>query len=137
MEGCNACNEDNQAECLACEDGFLLFDGVCRTSCPAGWMSNFLGDQCLDMAAMDVKMLYFPFVIGAVIALGISGVGVIMKPRHILITNWLIMLGLLEHLLIFAQVLLTFAYGTLAFAVVSIVLWMIFIALNISFYCMF
>jgi hypothetical protein len=47
------------------------------------------------------------------------------------------MLGLLEHVLIFTQVLLTFAYGTLYFAVVSIVLWLVFISLNIAFYCMF
>jgi hypothetical protein len=123
--------------CLKCEDDFLLHEGICSTSCPEGYMSNFLGDECLNMAEMDVKQLYFPFIIAAIIALGISGVGVIMKPRHILITNWLIMLGLLEHVLIFAQVLFTFAYGTINFAVVSIILWIIFIALNIAFYCMF
>ena len=100
-------------------------------------MSNFMGTECLDLEDMDVKMMYFPFLIAALIALGISAVGVIMKPRHLFWTNFIVMMGLLEHMLIFAQVVGNFSYGTINFAIGAIVLWIIFIAINVTFYCIF
>jgi hypothetical protein len=89
------------------------------------------------MENMDLRTLYFPFLIAAIIALGISGVGIIMKPRHLFVTNFIIMLGLLEHILIFTQVIANFYLGNAIHLALSIIIWVVYIGVNITFYCLF
>ncbi len=73
--------------------------------------------------------MYFPFIALMIVIGGVSWTGKMIKPKHKLFANFVVMMGLLEHIALISQVALCFAYGgTIAFALVSILIWLCYFA---------
>lgn len=51
--------------CLTCNSGLVLVDGVCQGACPAGYVAS--GNGCISKALTDLGIMYFPFLIMAAI----------------------------------------------------------------------
>ena len=62
-----------------------------------------------------------------------SYIGKRVKPKHFFLTNFLIMLGLIEHLGIIVQFALTFVFSTYVMAVATGIIWGIYLTTLIAF----
>ena len=122
--GCDVCDFMNPKLCLRCNENYLTFKDECVSTCPTGSVMSFQGDSCLDLSEIDVRLVYFPFLIALVLIATLSCVGRIVKPNHLVLTNFVIMLGLLEHLSLLSQVVLTFIFGTYKLAIVILLIWL-------------
>lgn len=94
---------------------------------------NFQGDSCIYLSEIDARLVYFPFLITLVLIALLSYVGQVVKPNHLVLTNFVIMLGLLEHCALFLQVILTFIYGTYRLAIVILLIWLGYLATLLTF----
>lgn len=135
--GCNECDPDNQLICKRCESKFKLHDGDCVADCPKGFMSNFEATLCLSMASKDIKIIPFPWLFMALVAFGLSLVGDRVKPKHLLIPNWLVMMGAIENLSFLTQIVMTFRFGTWRFIIPIILAYALYIAGNPTFAYLF
>ncbi len=70
----------------------------------------------------------------ALVLLILSWVGKCVKPRHQILSNFLIMMSLLEHLSIIAQVILAFAYGGAAWGFVALIIWAVYCIIQFLFW---
>ena len=126
--GCSSCNATDQSICLVCNLGLLLYNGGCGTSCPKGWITNFQGTQCIDLGNTDVKLVYFPFLMLIILIALVNFISRWIKPKHQIISNFIIMMGVLEHAFLICQVALCFGLqGSLIFGILSIVIWFVYI----------
>lgn len=124
VTGCKKCDLDNPNTCYECQEGFLIFENSCYENCPDGTILSFTGDTCRRLSDLDTRLIYFPFLIIAILMGFVSWIGAKIKPHHLIIANFAIMLGSLEPLVLFVQVVLSFIYGTYAFAVPIILIWL-------------
>lgn len=94
--GCAECSIENPQVCQRC-DGLLLLDGECLSNCPFGYTPNFLNTACLEVANLDAKLVYFPFSIWMLFLLALSFVGRVIKKKHQVLANFIVMNSLTEH----------------------------------------
>lgn len=132
--GCEICDEADQRVCVECKSGLLVHQGSCVNDCPRFFYANYAATECIPMSNLDVKLVYFPFLIVTVIMFMLSYVGTKQKKKHLLIPNFLIFMGLIEHVGLITQLILTFDYGTWRYASTVGVFWFFYVAGNIGFY---
>lgn len=99
------------------------------------YVTNFEQTQCILIDDLDIKLVYFPFLL-LIICIGfVNWVGNRVKPRHQILPNFMVMMGILEHIALIVQIALCFSYGGhIAFAIVSIVIWLLYVAGQIAFW---
>jgi proprotein convertase subtilisin/kexin type 5 len=95
-KGCEECDPENQAFCLRCAPSLFILDGECLLHCPVGYISRFWKNECISIASVDAKLLYFPFLTTAIILLVFSIIAQRVKVKHRLLTNFVMMMGALE-----------------------------------------
>jgi hypothetical protein len=110
-----------------------LFEDTCHISCPEGSIKTFSGDSCRRLSDIDAQLVYFPFLIVTLLVAFVSWIGHKIKRAHLIFANFVIMLGFIEHLAIIVQLILSFIYGTYAFAIPMILIWLTYIATLIAF----
>jgi len=96
---------------------------MCLSTCPDGTIANFERTYCINLDDLDASYYYFPvtqIMLGLII---VSCVGRCVKPRHQILSNFIIMMSMLEHLSIIAQVFLAFIYANAAWGFVAIIIW--------------
>lgn len=64
----------------------------------------------------------------------VSWVGHKVKPKHLVLSNFVIMMSAVEHVALFLQVILTFIYGFIAIAVAAVLVWLGFLATQVYFW---
>ena len=131
--GCDVCDEEDQRICLQCQGDFMMFQTECVTDCPKGWLSNYAASECYSIASLDIKLIPFPSLIIAFVFLFLSYVGSKQKKKHLLIPNWLVLMGLLEHGAILSQLILNFKYGTWRYGVLLMLAEGFYVLGNLSF----
>ena len=85
------------------------------------------------MADLDISLIPFPCLILAVVLFFLSYVGSKQKRKHLLMPNWLVLMGLLEHGCLLSQLILNFRFGTWLYGIVLILAYISFVAANIVF----
>ena len=110
----------------------MLEDG-CVSDCPPGYLSNYDADTCRSLSDLDAKTLPFPFIIITLLCLALSWVGSKQKKKHLLVVNFIVMMGVVEHIALITQIVLTFAFGTWKWAVPIILFWVAYVLCNILF----
>ena len=95
--GCAVCDEVDQRICLECNFGLMLHEEDCVSDCPRFFLANFYGDACYPISDIDVKLIYFPFLIIISICFGMTYIGARQKKKHLLVPNFLFMMGIVEH----------------------------------------
>ena len=111
----------------------MKLDNECVSDCPEGYLANYSADTCTSLDDVDVKIIYFPFLIIALLCFALSYVGSKQKKKHLLIPNFIVMMGIVEHVAYVTQIILTFKWGTWFFNVFIIILWLFYVAVNIFF----
>lgn len=97
-KGCKTCSVDDPTQCFSCKDAYILFEESCYENCPKGTIISWFGDGCRRLSDMDARLVYFPFLIVTVLLLFVSWIGHVIKPHHLILANFSIMLGAIEHL---------------------------------------
>ena len=95
--GCSECDREDPSRCLRC-DNLLLLEGECLSNCPAFFTPNFENTECLEIANLDANLVYFPFTQWMAFLLVLSVIFRYFKPKHLFLTNFIIMNSLTEHL---------------------------------------
>ena len=90
----------------------LMLKDECVSDCPKGWLSNYTANECYPLSDLDIDLWPFPCLIVAVLFGLLSMVGGMQKKKHLLVPNWLVLMGFLEHGCILSQIILNFKYGT-------------------------
>jgi len=94
---------------------------------------TFSGEACRSLSELDARIVYYPFLILTALVAVVSCVGKVVKPHHLILSNFVIMLGVIEHVAIVVQILLTFIFGTYFMAILIIVVWLGFIGTLVAF----
>ena len=105
----------------------------CVSDCPSGWLSNYESSECYPLTDLDINLIPFPSLIIAGIFFFLSYASAKRKKKHLLVTNWIVLMGLLEHGVLLSQIILNFKYGTFRYAVFLIFAWVSFVITNIVF----
>jgi hypothetical protein len=100
--------------------------GECLNDCPEGYTPNYELNECLSLESLDVSYVYFPVSQAALCLFILSCVGKWVKPRHNILSNFVIMMSMLEHLSILAQVCFAFAYGNIVWGVIFAIVELLF-----------
>ncbi len=95
--GCAVCDEVDQGICLECEEDLMMLNEGCVQDCPKGYLSNYSASECYPLSDLDIKLIPFPCCIIAIVMFFLSYVGSVNKIKHLMIPNWLVMMGFLEH----------------------------------------
>lgn len=85
------------------------------------------------MSAMDAKMIYFPFLVIAILLYFVSWIGGQIKAKHLVLTNYVVMMGGLEWLCLVTQIVLSFLIGTITLAICSLVVLLTYYAVMVLF----
>jgi len=88
-------------------------------------MANYAATYCISEDSLDLKLVYFPFLVSMAILFVLSVLGARQKKKHKLLTNFVIMMGMLEHIAIISQIIMTFFFGTWRYAIVIILIWIL------------
>jgi len=96
LTGCSLCEKQNQKVCIKCESGLYLFEGNCTASCPSGYSVNLQKTACVKGSILDLPIVYFPFLICALVGVAISLGGYFKDPRSLIITNIIALWGPIE-----------------------------------------
>ena len=112
----------------------MIHLGDCINDCPRYFMANFYGTECFALSTMDISLIYFPFLIVMVLLFGLSYVGSRQKKKHLLVPNFIVLMGIVEHVALVTTIVLTFSYATFRYAASAIFIWMTYVAANIIFY---
>jgi hypothetical protein len=108
---------------------------MCINSCPTLYIPNFEQTKCVSIDSLDVKLVYFPFLFLIVCIGFVNWVGNRVKPRHQILPNFIVMMGILEHIALIVQIALCFSYGSsIAFAIISIIIWLLYVAGQVVFW---
>lgn len=135
--GCIDCDPDDQRICLQCAKGLMSMDNDCVTDCPSGYLSNYSANECRRISDLDIHLIPFPCIIIAVVFFFLSYVGSKQKPKHLLIPNWLVLMGYLEQGILLSQIILTGKYGTSGFMAFIMIAWLIYNGTNVAFIFLF
>lgn len=98
MLGCDICDVERPELCLKCSEPMILFERTCWASCPEGSIQTFDQSTCLWLSALDTRLVYFPFLIVMLLVAFVSWIGNKVKPKHLVLTNFVIMMAAIEHL---------------------------------------
>lgn len=114
IDGCDVCKEANPKHCIECKQGLLLQpDLSCQGTCPDGYRENFRGTKCEKETENTV--IYFPLCIMAALA-GIISIGgkyssKNVSGQHRRLLSFYAMLGIIDVMAMWVQMLFTFIYG--------------------------
>ena len=111
----------------------MRLDNTCVGDCPPGYLANYDADTCMDLSDIDVTIIPFPFLIITAICFAMSYVGSKQKKKHLLIPNFIVMMGIVEHVALVTQIILTFKFGTWRYAIFIILFWALYVIVNIAF----
>lgn len=111
----------------------MMYESECVRDCPKGWLSNYSTSKCYPISGLDISLIPFPCVLIAFTFLILSFAGSKQKSKHLLIPNWLVLMGLLEHGCILSQMILNFKYGTWRYGIFIMLAWLVYVASNIAF----
>jgi len=75
----------------------LKYNGSCVSVCPKDFIADYDDMECYSLSDLDISLLYFPCLIIAGTFFLLSYVGYKQKLKHLMIPNWLVLMGLLEH----------------------------------------
>lgn len=96
--GCDLCDIQNKTKCLKCTAPTLIYNGACVDECPKGqgwhindegwfvysdWHVNEDGTGCRPWKLKDLGVIWFPFLIAAVIFTIICLFGLMKKRAYI------------------------------------------------------
>jgi NADH:ubiquinone oxidoreductase subunit 6 (subunit J) len=109
----------------------LLHLGTCVSACPEGYLSDYDASYCYSLASLDIRLIPFPCLLIAIVFFFLTYVGSKQKRKHILISNWLVLMGLLVHGCLLSQVILNFKYGTAFYGLFAIIAYLCYVAANI------
>ena len=112
----------------------LMLEGTCVSACPKDYFADYDDMECVSLADLDISLIPFPCLIVAGTFFILSYVGHRQKRKHLMIPNWLVLMGLLEHGCLLRQIILNFQWGKVLYGVVVILAWMCFVAANIVFF---
>lgn len=115
----------------------MLLGEKCVSDCPPGYLSNYQADICYSISGLDVTMVYFPFLILTLLFMLLSLVGTKQKRKHLLIPNFIVLMGILEHAGIITQIILTYFYGTWRYMACVGAFWLFYVIGNIIFQIQF
>lgn len=127
------CSNGNPDKCLKCFEKYLSYGDECVATCPPDSILTLSGKSCRALSELDTQIVYYPLLILMVLCGIISWVGKITKPSHKFLTNFLIMLGIVEHIAIVVQIALTFIFGSYLMAILIIAIWVAYIGTLIWF----
>ena len=102
--------------------------------CPKDYFADYDDMVCKSLADLDISPIPFPCLIVAGTFFILSYVGYKQKRKHLMIPNWLVLMGLLEHGCLLSQIILNFQWGKALYGVIVILAWMCFVATNIVFF---
>lgn len=105
----------------------------CVTTCPVGSVMTFSGQSCRSLSDIDARLVYFPFLITVALVALMSWIGKLVKPKHLFLTNFVIMLGLIEHVALVVQLILTFIFGTYLLAIFIVIIWVVYFGTLVAF----
>jgi len=128
--GCVNCDKEDQRICLKCESKLKLLKGVCISDCPKGYLANFDATECISKAQKDVKVVYFPWLVMSMIVFSLSYVGGKTKPKHLIVPNFLVMMGVVENLSLLTQIIMTYKFGTWRFLGPVLIAWIFYLIGN-------
>ena len=141
--GCHECKADDNRFCTECERGLLLVSlldsegkemlPTCVQSCPPGYLANYERTKCTNLVDIDLTLVYFPFLITAFLMFVLSFVGSKQKKKHLLVPNFLVMMGILEHIAIITYAVLTVKWGNVFYLLFVLLIEALFIAINVWF----
>ena len=131
--GCDVCDKDDQRICLECSPGLLMLNDECVSDCPKGYLSNYSASECYPISGLDIDLIPFPCLILAIVFFFLSYVGSKQKRKHLLIPNWLVLMGFLEHGILLSQIILTAQFGTWHYMIFVVIAWLCFVASNVAF----
>jgi len=105
-------------------------------ACPFGYIANFAQTECLALDNLDTKVVYFPFLFLIIVIGLVNWVGRVVKPNHQILPNFIVMMGILEHIALISQVALCFSsFGSsIAFAIISIIIWLLYVTGQVVFW---
>lgn len=106
---------------------------MCVTTCPVGSVITFSGKSCRSLSDIDARKVYYPFLILTILVAAISCIGKIVKPHHLVLSNFVVMMGLIEHIAIITQIALTFIFGTYMMAIAIVLIWVVYIVILVTF----
>lgn len=118
LTGCQKCDEKNQTKCYECIKPLILYNEQCLTDCPEGLRLNDDGTNCVvpDTEVKDLTLVYFPFLICALLMAIVAIGGEIKDRKNIVLTNCIVLWGPVEQLVLIAQVALSYLYeGSIIF----------------------
>lgn len=123
IDGCDVCKESNPLECITCTEGLLLQpDKSCQAVCSEGYAPNFRQTVCEKI--QETTVIYFPLCIMAALA-GIISIGgkyssKNVSGQHRRLLSFYSMLGVIDVLAMWAQVLFTVIYALEIIWIISI-----------------
>ncbi len=85
------------------------------------------------MSSLDVRLIYFPFLILTILLAFVSWIGHKIKPTHLVFANFAIMLGAVEHVAMIVQVVLSYIQGTYAVAIPIVIIYALYVTTLIGF----
>lgn len=145
LAGCALCDTTNPATCLRCDEGLYVYGGDCVATCPDGYKLNYEMTACDDISIYDLGVIYFPFLIAALIMILIVLFGLLKKkPMRVkgkmskvstqkTVTCILVMIAPLQFLACVAQWLLGYFFSTWIHAGLAALVTLIMFILNIIF----
>ena len=134
--GCVECDAVDQRICLKCESGLMMFQNGCVSDCPSGYLADYAAKNCYPLSDLDIALIPFPSLLIALVFLLLSYVGSKQKRKHLMIPNWLVLMGLLEHGVLISEMVLNFRFGTWRYGIFIIGAWLCYVATNIAFVIM-
>ena len=141
--GCHECDPKDNRVCQKCELGLLLVTLVdeegndmlptCVQTCPPGYLANYEGTECANLTDIDLTLVYFPFLITALLMFVLSVAGSVAKKKHLLVPNFLVMTGVLEHIAIITFFVLTLKWGNFFYTACVLIIEVLFVLVNVWF----
>ena len=111
----------------------MLHEGECLWDCPPDYLSNYEATTCISMEELNLTVVYFPFLIITLLCLALSFVGSKQKKKHLLIPNFIVMMGIVEHIALVTQIILTLYFGTWFLMIPAFLIWLTYVGCNIFF----
>jgi hypothetical protein len=76
----------------------ILFENSCLTDCPGGYKRNAAGTGCDPTTIKDLTLVYFPFAIASILLIVLAVGGFFKDRKSIIVSNMIVLIGLVELL---------------------------------------
>ena len=90
------CDSFDQAYCLKCNSGLLVYNGECVASCPFNYKVNFMETACEPL--QDFPLIYFPHLIACIILIAIVFAAYFKDRKSLIISNIILFCGPVEFI---------------------------------------